>query len=174
MRRQPLPRQVDARKLTSTDVEVSGCQPVSDFPRFAAGLCDEGGEVDVKMHFFRDDSHIHRISASLVAEVSVVCQRCMQAMPISISSQFELGIVWTEAQAKALPRELDSVILGEEPLDLFPLIEDELIIETPFTNFHPVGDCQPAGPVAYGEEQPETAEERDNPFAVLKDLKSSD
>ncbi len=125
------------------------------------------------MHFYRDDSSIHRISATLATDVFVVCQRCLKAMPISISSQFELGIVWTEAQAKALPRELDSVILGEEPLDLFPLIEDELIIETPFTNYHPPGECQPAGPVKYGEE-PEGAEERDNPFAVLKDLKSSD
>ncbi len=173
MRRQPLPRQVDARKLTSTDVELSGCHSVSDFPRFAAGLCDEGGEVDVKMHFFRDESSIHRISARLATEVSVTCQRCLKAMPISISSQFELGLVWTEAQAKALPRELDSVILGEEPLDLYPLIEDELIMDTPFTNYHPEGECTPAGPVQYGDE-PVVTEKRDNPFAVLKDLKSSD
>ena len=94
-------------------------------------------------------------------------------MPLSINSSFELGIVWTEEQAKALPRGLDSVILGEEPLDLLPLVEDELIIGTPYTNYHPVGECHPAGPVEYGE--PEVGEvERENPFAALKDLKSSD
>ena len=173
MQRQLLPRQVDARKLTGTDVQVSGFQPVSEFPRFVAGLHDAAGEVDVEMHFFRDESWVHRISASLSTNVSVICQRCLKAMPLSINSSFELGIVWTEEQAKALPRGLDSVILGEEPLDLLPLVEDELIIETPYTNYHPVGECQPEGPVEYGE--PEVGEvERENPFAALRDLKSSD
>ena len=173
MQRQPLPRQVDARKLTSADARVSGSQPVSEFPRFVAGLCDDSGEVEADLHFFRDESAIHRVSASLQARVSVRCQRCLRAMPLTISSGFELGLVWTDAQARALPRELDSLVLGEEPLELLPLIEDELIIGTPYVNFHPVGACEPEGPVVYGE--PETiADERENPFAALKDLKASD
>ncbi len=173
MQRQLLPRQVDARKLTSTDVQISGFAPVSEFPRFVEGLYDAAGEVEVEMHFYRDDSWIHRISASLETQVSVICQRCLKSMPLTISSSFELGIVWTEEQAAALPRDLDSVILGEEALDLFPLVEDELIIGTPYANYHPVGECQPAGPVEYGEID-RSEVKRENPFAALKNLKPSD
>ncbi|MFT5574642.1 MAG: hypothetical protein ACI89D_000149 [Bermanella sp.] len=173
MQRQLLPRQVDARKLTSTDVQISGFAPVSEFPRFIVGLYDDAGEVDIEMHFFRDEAWLHRISASLATQVSVLCQRCLKSMTLSINSSFELGIVWTEEQAKALPRGLDSMILGEEVLDLLPLVEDELIIGTPYANYHPVGECRPAGPVEYGETNRGEVK-RENPFAALKDLKPSD
>ncbi len=60
--------------------------------------------------------------------------------------------------------------VGEDPLDLLALVEDELLLALPIVPLHDPEICQP--PV--GPDEPEPSEDevtRSNPFSVLAQLK---
>ncbi|AMO68530.1 putative metal-binding/nucleic acid-binding protein [gamma proteobacterium BDW918] len=177
MQRQPLPKFVDARKFVAGGMEIHASQQVADLSRFAAGLANTSGSVDVDLRFFRSEQGFKCIVGTAVSQVDVLCQRCMEAMPICIEAEFNLAIVWTDEQAKALPKSLDPLILGEdEDLVLADLLQDELIINTPFVSYHDDAVCK----VFELESEPEPvkvisdAEEGDTPFAILGQLKPRD
>lgn len=174
MQTQPLPRQVDARKLAAAGAEIRASEKVSEFPRFVAGLLSDLGEVAVELHFHVDRQGLHRLDGRVLADVSVTCQRCMQPMPLTLDSAFHIGLVWGESQLQTLPRDLESVVLDSESLDVLPLVEDELIVAMPIVAFHDEADCEGAASAEFPpppEEQGDD-EQRENPFAVLEKLKS--
>ena len=141
MRRQPLPKTVDARKFAASGYEIHAEQPVSGLPRFYAGLASQRGTVALDLTFYRDEQGFYRIGGGAQVEVDVVCERCLDIMPINITAEFGLAVVWTDDQAKALPKSLDALIVGEEGLELAELLQDELILNTPFVNYHDPQQC---------------------------------
>ncbi len=175
MQNQPLPKQIDARKLCATTANIRAQASVSTLPRFAAGLASDRGEVTVDIRLYREEQGFYRIDGKAVASVDVFCQRCLQPMPVEIVAEFALAIVWTEEQAKALPKSLDPVILGEELLELDELLQDELIISTPFVNYHDKRECAADAPVDYPAPEGAGIEEKgESPFSVLGSLKPQD
>lgn len=176
MQRQPLPKLVDARKFASTGAEISAFEDVAKLPRFCAGLATGRGSVAADFHFYRDEQGFFRLDGELNAEVDVVCERCLQPKSLNVTGRFELAIVWTDDQAKALPRSLDPLILGEEALELAELLQDELILNTPFVNYHAPEECSAPTSAAFGPESPEVVEEEkgESPFSVLGQLKPKD
>jgi uncharacterized protein len=178
MQRQPLPKLVDARKFAAVDSDISASVPVSQLPRFVEGLAGDQGLVDVDLHFFRDDQGFYRIEGKATTRVEVLCQRCLEAMPIDVDADFELAIVWTDEQAKALPKTLDPVLVGEEALSLYELVQDELILNMPFVSYHQMSDCA-VGADALSSGDPDEGREGknesgDSPFSVLGQLWSRD
>ena len=175
MQRQPLPKQVDARKLCITNAEINATATVQQLGRFPEGLASSEGEVLAELKLFRGEQGFYRIDGHALAKVEVTCERCRTAMPIEVVSEFALAIVWTEEQAKALPKYLDAVILGEELLDLEELLQDELIISTPFVNYHDIADCKATGPTEYPAPEGAGSEEKsESPFSVLGSIKPRD
>lgn len=174
MRTQPLPRQVDARKLAAAGTEIRASERVSEFPRFVAGLLSDLGDVAVELHFHVDRQGLHRLDGHVLTEVSVTCQRCMQPMSLTLDSAFHVGLVWGESQLQTLPRELESVVMDSDTLDVLPLVEDELIVAMPIVAFHDEADCEGAASVQFPppQEAQGNDEQRENPFAVLEKLKS--
>lgn len=176
MQRQPLPKLVDARKFASTGAEISASEAVAELQRFCAGLATDRGTVAADFHFYRDEQGFFRLDGTLDTEVDVVCERCLLPMALQVSGDFQLAIVWTDDQAKALPKTLDPLILGEEPLELAELLQEELILNTPFVNYHPPEACPAPTSVAFGPEVSEVVEEEksESPFSVLGLLKPKD
>ena len=85
----------------------------------------------------------------------------------------DLVLVWSEDQAKALPADLDPLLVTEERLSLAELLEEELLLALPLVALH--DECP--RPASTGSEpEPEgdpddTQTNPDNPFAVLARLK---
>lgn len=187
MKPQPLPRSLDARKFARSAVQLYSVEPVKSFPRFVALLADSEGEVAVHLDFYRDEARAYRIDVELKAEVNMICQRCLKAMPSKIETSSRLGLVWSDDTAKALPKDIDPLILGEEPLDVLEMLADELIVGTPYVAYHEEADCSaPVNPefsaseaeiassnaVKAADSEVEAEEGRkENPFAVLASLK---
>jgi uncharacterized protein len=179
----PLPKLLDVRKLIAADVELHVSEPLQNFERLVDMLESpaaesEWGEVDIRLHCFIDPQGKRRIDGQVVAEVLVTCQRCLQPMPLTLDSQFTVGVVWSEEQAENLPKYLDPYIFGEGLQDVRPLIEDELIISLPYVSYHELADCavEPyRAPDLEGGDAAETAPAavKENPFKVLEQLKSS-
>lgn len=174
MQRQPLPKTVEARKFATTGCEVSATVAVAELPRFVEGLATDAGTVDVDLHFFRDEQGFFRIAGQACSAVELSCQRCLEAMPADIRAEFELAVVWNDEQAKALPKSLDPVILGDEPLNLYDLVQDELILNTPFVSYHEEADCAVSlaqfNPEESRQEEEQRKEEGESPFSVLGQL----
>ncbi len=178
----PLPRQVDIRKLIAAGAEISAREPLEKFARLAAMLAKDessagekvgGGDVEVGLHFYVDESGIKRIDGEVRADVLVQCQRCLQPMALSIDSTFAVGVVWSDDQALRLPKQLEPYIVGEEPHDVRDLVEDELILCVPYASYHADENCAGGYRQSADVEFEQGAKaEKPNPFKVLEQLKS--
>lgn len=165
----PLPRQVDIRRLMAADVEMRACEPLASFKRLGEMVEGTRGEVEIQLHFFIDEQRLRRIDGAVKAELDVICQRCLQPMPIGIESQFAVAAVWNDGEGEHFPRHIDPYVVGEEPQDLRELIEDELIMSVPYVSYHEQGPCaeQAADQSARRDDEARS----DNPFSVLGQLK---
>ena len=172
MKNQPLPRELDARKFARAGIDIEASEPVASFPRFAEALADENGEVWVALSFFRDEGGGYRLAVKTRSEVALLCQRCLEGKPSVLESASVLALVWTDEEAKSLPKDLDPLILGEEPLDVLAMLEDELIVSTPFVAYHEAPDCGAEVNPGFGDDTIDESQ-TDNPFAVLASLKQS-
>ncbi len=170
---EPLPSTLDVRKAAARGVSISGALKPADLPRFLAALASEDGEISAELTFSRDEERQTVIELRYQAKVSVECQRCLQAMPLELAGDNLLGVVWTDDQAKHLPRHLDPLIAPEEGCNLWELVEDELILALPTFSYHDTKDCKqilsdysgPAPEVEEGDAKP-------NPFDILAQLKT--
>lgn len=171
----PLPRELDIRKLASSESAKQGVIEISVLPRFAELLHAAEGVVDVALHFHRDENRIIVIEAKLGASVPILCQRCLSPMIYSISAEVKLGVVHSEEQMQHLSKQYDPWLLGETFFeegglaDIYEPLEDELILSLPYTSYHAEEDCLVTLPKC---EQPATTEQTsaENPFRVLKGL----
>lgn len=174
MKRSSLPSPVDARKLASNGAVFHTSDEVGRFERFADGLADREGSVATELEFYRDEQGGYRLDMQLDADVKLLCQRCLEPMDAKISVGARVQVVWTEAQMQALPRDLDGVIQEDDHLDLQAVVEDELIVATPYTSYHETADCGPRRFESVDEQsvkEQKAEDDQDNPFAVLKSMK---
>ncbi len=166
----PIPTHVDPRKLADRDATLEGALPVARFERLKSALADDAGTVNISLAFERDEQHTVVIRSLLDVEVGMECQRCLELVRLPIHSECEYAVVREGANTQSLPKGYDVLEVGEDPLDLLELIEDELLLALPIVPAHAPEDCQqPAGG-----NDPEPSEDevpRSNPFSVLAQLK---
>lgn len=166
-----LPRQVDPRKFAQQRIELEGVIEVSALPRLAAAVAEPTGRVAVELAFGIGDQGEKVLNGTARAQVQVICQRCLEAMPLELEGKLSLAIVWNEEQAESLPKYLDPWITGEGAADLYEIIEEELLLNLPMVAYHEEA-CVDKASFSSGEEvdEPEPA---NNPFSVLEQLKGS-
>ncbi|MGE0081626.1 MAG: YceD family protein [Thiohalomonadaceae bacterium] len=163
-----MPDRIDPVRLAEGRRVLQGELPVAAMPRLAAMLTDDRGSVGVDIACGVDEEGIRYLRGTLDAEVSILCQRCLEDFRLPLHIRFALGVVAHESLAERLPDHYEPLVVGEEPIFLRDIVEDELILSLPIVPKHPEGQC-PAG--KGGDENPEETR-RDNPFAALKVLKT--
>ncbi len=171
---EPLPKTLDVRKAAARGLSVQGALKPLDLQRFLDLLVDENGAIEVVLEFTRDEENRYLVNVAVKAEVSVECQRCLEPMPLSLAAENTLAAVWTDEEARHLPRHLDPVIT-DESCDLWRMVEDELILALPPFNYHAEEDCN-AILTGFSQAEPPVVPdaEKPNPFDVLAQLKPSD
>ncbi len=166
----PIPPHVDPRKLADRGVTLEGEVPLVDLLRLCEPLASSQGMVHAKFVFERDERNAVVFHSELEVEVEMVCQRCLEPVALPIRSACDYAVVREGANTQAVPKGYDVLELGEDPMDLLALIEDELLLALPIVPAHDPEDCQrPAGA-----EEPAPSEDevtRSNPFGVLAQLK---
>ena len=109
-------------------------------------------------------------------EVDLECQRCLEPVRLRLDADRSFLFVEGEEAAEALDAQSEHDVLALSPrMDLFQLLEDELLLALPLIATH--DDCAaelphdapaaPPGTDAAPEEEPE----RVHPFAALSVLK---
>ena len=87
-------------------------------------------------------------------------------MPNTAASCTKSG---TEEHAKNLPRYYDPLIVAGDDLELFPMVEEELILSLPIVPYHDDCSVQTSfGDVATTDNETD----KPNPFSVLASLKA--
>jgi len=166
----PIPPHVDPRKLADRAATLAGELQLSQLKRLADPLEDDQGVVRASFSFGRDEQRTVVIRSQLDVEVKMICQRCLEPVVLPIHSECDYAVVNEGASSQHLPKGYDVLEVGEDPLDLLALVEDELLLALPIVPLHDPEICQP--PV--GPDEPEPSEDevtRSNPFSVLAQLK---
>lgn len=168
-----LPLIVDAHKLAKQGATLDGILLLSRLTRVSDLLATDDGEITVHLQFEVGEDHLHYVHGHMTGEIRVLCQRCMEPIVTAVDNKFELGIMDNPEIAKRLPDEIDPVYVDEGELLVFDMIEDELILSLPLIAMHDIKDCSAKEHMQDTgfEKQLKEQEKRDNPFAILKDLK---
>lgn len=171
---EPLPKQADLRKLTSRQASFKSQIAVKELSRLAGAVHEGQGLIDVDLHCGVDEQRIRYLQGTVHCTAPVICQRCLAPVEIQFGSEMALGIVWTDDQAKLLPESLDPLVLAEDELvDLNEIVEEELLLSLPFVSFHEVGECEGLQHYESVDKAYIAPVEKENPFKVLEQLKTS-
>lgn len=169
---EPLPTTLDVRKAATRGVSISGTLKPLELQRFRALLAADDGVIEAHLTFSRDEEGRYLIEVTVDAQITVICQRCLEPMPTQLHTSHTLAVVLTDEQARHLPRHLEPLILDEEAGKLWELVEDELVLGLPPYNYHERKDCNEVlVGLAASEPEPAQGEAKPNPFDVLAQLK---
>ncbi len=128
-------------------------------------LAERQTPVDFALQGGRDKRQRLYLDLSVSAQLSLICQRCMQPMLFELNEQARIVLFDSEAaldEAMAAEEELEGMLLVPE-LDVGALVEDQILMALPYAPCHP--DCE-HGKLA------EINQDRPNPFAALAALKN--
>ena len=172
----PLPRMLDPRKFAQQGIEVDGMVALDKLERIGEMLFSNTGEVRAHLVFGIDEQHILYVTGHVEATVSHVCQRCLGAMPLPLKCDINLAILWQEEDAERLPKAFDPWVVGEGQVDIYQLVEDELLLSLPIISYHNE-ECVPDSCFSSGEVEVQKVmaaqAEKTNPFQVLDQLKGA-
>ncbi|MDD7805746.1 MAG: YceD family protein [Endozoicomonas sp. (ex Botrylloides leachii)] len=136
-----LPKTIDPRKLARQGMQLEGSLALSRFSRLVDLLSDNKGEVQVALRCDLDEYNRAVLKGHLDVMCKMICQRCLNAADLPIHADVQLVAVWTDEQAKALPSDYEPLFLQEDPIELVPLLEDELLLALPIIPYHKQGQC---------------------------------
>ena len=171
---EPLPTTLDVRKAAVREVSVGGAVDPSRLSRLQSLVVSDSGrdgQVEASFSFCRDEEGRFIAAVEVVAELPVLCQRCLETMTVSIQTEHRLAVVGDDDAAKQLPASLEPWVVEGESGDLWALVEDELILALPVVAYHDTDECKKLMD-AY--RRPTVADEsgegHDSPFKVLERL----
>jgi uncharacterized protein len=175
----PLVEIIEPFSLATQGRTLEGRIPLAALQRLAPLLRSTEGEVAYTLHFEVDQGGVPRVKGHVEATLMLQCQRCMMDMPFVVSNPVQLGIVRTRQAAEQLPANLEPLLVDAEGVTVGSIVEDELILALPVVAMHELEAC-PEGeairhkPGADQEDASAESEQRENPFAVLAQLKKHD
>ncbi len=70
------------------------------------------------------------------AKVELVCQRCLDNVAYALKSKTTLTVVRDDEEAKRLLKELEPLLVDDDELDLYQLVEEELSLALPSVALH--------------------------------------
>lgn len=162
-----LRKNINPVQLAALNEEIQGQLPLQQCERLDSLMIESGGSVDFSLQFMHDDAMRTIVRMRVQAECIVECGRCLQPMSHPITHSVELAIVANNDEAAELPDCYEPLLLAESNVDLVTLIEDELLLNLPVMPSHSEGACS----VSIPSQWTHGAENRINPFAVLKKLR---
>jgi uncharacterized protein len=199
-----LPEFIDPFQLVERRQLLKGAISLEKMQRLASLLAQNDGDAELEIRFDRDEAGLPYAQGTLKTVVQMVCQRCLSAMALKIETEFNLGVVSSLKNARALPDNYEPLVADEVPISLTELIEDEILLALPVVAIHPDGQCARSTGKVMAEidgavlerqasalkrkqslieegdsmynaapdgQKEASAEKRQNPFAVLEQLK---
>ena len=165
----PLPAQVDPRKLALRSAELVGDVPVSCMSRLASATVRINDPAKATIVFKIDESGFTLISGSVSVPALAQCQRCLHEVDICIESEFKLRVVSQVNEEDWKVKFIDPLVIDKGILNLYQMLEDELILALPIVNYHETEQCaNNLDKFTYNS----SSNAQTGPFDILKQLKN--
>ncbi len=129
----------------------------------------ETRKVAVRFEFVRNEFDVPVIQGQIEASLMLECQRCLQPLEMPLALEIRLMV---DASEETLRLSSVETLYSEDGyVDINEVVEDELILALPLVALHQDTACNEHWQVSAA-----TAEiaEKENPFSVLQQLKTSD
>jgi uncharacterized protein len=144
-----------------------GVIALEELSRLTAMLKSNQAEISVKFVF--SDSEYDRpvVKGHIEAELAIECQRCLKPVVQPVDLDFELLIDAPDNVVQSSG--IDTLYSEDGTIDIFEVVEDELILGLPLVALHENGSCNEYWHVS---DNVQEEAERENPFLVLEKLKT--
>lgn len=169
---------LDVAAFAKQGEALHGRWPLREMARLAASAHPEAPPGDDAMVDWQVRGELRAVRAAPAqvwlhlecrAAIALVCQRCLQPLPVLVEGRRSFLFVPGEAQAAELDADSeDDVLALTRALDLHELVEDELLLSLPLVPRHE--SCPLPLPQAAEDEL--AAAEPPHPFAALAALKA--
>lgn len=173
MQKVKLPKTVDPVKSATKRSNYQGVMMSKDMVRLSEVCASVAETVEIEVKFDKDAQGLNFLQGTLATSVELICQRCGDSFPHQIQVSFNYTPVkgLELEDADELPEVYEPVEVNDHgEINLLSLFEDELILSLPIVALHAESDCKiKRDEMSFGKIEP--ADERPNPFAVLKELK---
>lgn len=173
--RDKLRRRYQVHKEVSRNGCFEGEIRVADLKRLT-GLLYSGnstrapGGVRVEFEFVRNEYGLPMIRGRLTTRLELECQRCLGTIEYPLDLEMRLLVDASDDVVR--DSSLDTIYSVEDCIDIFEVVEDELILAVPLVARHDDRACNEHWPADANTETATAA--ADNPFAVLQVLKTND
>ncbi|MGN1392638.1 MAG: 23S rRNA accumulation protein YceD [Succinivibrionaceae bacterium] len=170
MQKVKIPRFVDPIKSAAKRLDYEGIIPKDQMSRLAEVVDEVSNDIEVKVSFGVDLQGLTVIEGNVGAAVKCVCQRCGEVFDLVLQTNLSYSSDEEKINKLGLNVDYDIATVNEfGEVDLYSIIEDELILALPLVTMHDVAEC-PMGEVEMVVGKIEESESS-NPFAVLSKLK---
>lgn len=173
MQKVKLPLTVDPFKCAQQRLDYDGIITIKQLKRLGEATEGVNNDAQITLSFDIDAQGLKIFRGNAKVDVSLECQRCWKIFEHHCEVEFIYSPIFNEDQANSLPEAYEPALIDENSeINLHHLIEDELMVALPQVAMHNEIDCDvDAKNMVFGEIP--LADERPNPFAVLKNLKQS-
>ena len=153
---------IDSLEFALSGKELRGDVPIGMLDRLSGELFDRGGNLQYVLYGQTDQRQRPRLRLEVRGEVLLQCQRCLGSLPCPIELVTQLLLLDEKtSDVDAGVEDLDAIPVNPE-LDVWLLVEDEVLLAQPIAPRHVEGQCEAAGKLK---------DDAASPFAALAGLK---
>jgi uncharacterized protein len=163
-----LPDRLDLYAAAEAGRVIRGRIPLVSLTRVLPLTVSGEGELEVVLELGRGQEGTRYLAGSIKGMLELQCQRCLESMDYPLDVRFRLGLVQDPDDVQYLTDRYEPLIVTAEPALLAEVLADEVLLTLPIAPLHEdTGNCRG---VTADYHAPDSAQ-RDNPFAVLEQLK---
>jgi len=170
-----LPERLDAERMVAARRSFHGSLTVASMKRLVQALASDRGEVEYDLEFGMEAPGIRCLALRAATRVTLECQRSLEAFEHPLDVDVRLGLIEDERDEAGLPAGFEPLLLEGGMLNPALVIEDELLLALPPYPMKNDPGAEPEPKTWNGQRwtsaQPDDPERRENPFAVLRELK---
>lgn len=177
MKKEFVAAQLDIKTFAQAGASLSGQDPLQDYPRLVAEL--KGSPAGLNVNWSARGEARAQAGATeqlwlhlrAQASLPLTCQRCLEAVTVTVEVDRPFHFVADEATAADLDDESEEdVLVLDRAFDLPALIEDELLMALPLVPRHEQCPSEPKLAVVDPDFEAES-EAKAHPFAALARLR---
>lgn len=170
MKSPAIPEFVDPTKSCDKKLTYIGVVGHDKLPRFLALQSidnDTASLIEVEISFRRDEQN-RKIASLLYRTVAkLTCQRCLDVMEMPLEGSATFVFCRNDRELEQAPKSYEPSLLTGNELNLWQILEDELLLSLPMFANHPDVHCNE---VLNAFTTAAEKQIRANPFAVLGEL----
>ena len=146
MSNKKLPQHIVVRKLAANNTTLAGSLEKDQLPRVSGFIVDTRRAFEVEMRFFLNDESKPALLITLDGTVQMECQRCLQPTDVNIAISSRLVVAHHDEEARHVRGEYDPIVLDDGQLDIYSLVEEEILLALPIVCLHESTDsnCEEA------------------------------